>query len=73
MDTRTGELLFLDEKQTNEAKELWQLWEAGVLEEIPQYAPVKEDKVQVKAKRQARHRKRTRTKATKSWRSFCNG
>lgn len=67
MDTRTGQIVDLDELEAEKARLEWAAWEAGLLKEMPKYAPVKKDQVPVKPK----SRRRKRTKVTRSYKDFC--
>lgn len=69
MDTRTGQIVNLDELEEIKAKMEWAAFEAGLLNEMPKYAPIEYDKIPVKPQRQ----KRKRTRATRSYKDFCNG
>jgi hypothetical protein len=67
MDTRSGQIVFLDDEEALTAKEKWIAWEAGLIKEMPRYAPVQNDKTPVKAKA----RKRKRTRVIRSYKEFC--
>jgi hypothetical protein len=68
MDTRTGQIVDLDKERARQAEEAWRMFEVGLINDMPQYAPIKNDKIPVKPKWQRRKRKRGR-----SYRDFCNG
>jgi hypothetical protein len=69
MDTRTGQIITLDEVEAKKAEMEWDAWMAGLLKEMPKFAPIEGDKIPVRLKR----RRRKRTKATRSYKDFCNG
>jgi len=54
-------------EQARQAALAWQMWLGGSLKEMPQYAPITNDTIPVIPKR------RRKTKATKSYKDFCNG
>lgn len=66
MDTQTGKIVGLDEEQARQAEMAWRMFEAGLTNKMPQYAPIKNDKVPAKPKRQRR-----RKRATRSYKDFC--
>lgn len=67
MDTRTGEIVNLTELEADEARQKWLAWEAGLLKEMPRYAPIKNDSMPVRPKR------RRKAQGRRSYKESCNG
>lgn len=54
MDTRSGEIVRLDEAEAQQAEMAWQMFEAGLTTKMPRYAPIKGDKIPVRPRRRRR-------------------
>ncbi len=67
MDTRTGQIVNLNESKARQAQMEWFAWQAGLTKEMPRYAPIKDDKMPVRPKR------RKTVKRRRSYKDFCNG
>ena len=67
MDTQTGKIVDLDEEQARQAEMTWRMFEAGLTNKMPRYAPVTGDRIPTKPRK--RHK---RTKAKRSYRDWCN-
>ena len=52
MDTTTGRVVELNNADAILAASNWVAWEAGILKELPRYAPIKGDKTLVRSVRQ---------------------
>ena len=65
MDTQRNQLVMLTEQHQQEARALWQAWQAGLLPTMPRYAPIEADSIPVKP------RDRKRKRARRSYRDFC--
>jgi len=66
MDTQTGRIVDLDEEQARQAAMAWRMFEAGLTNKMPRYAPIKDDKIPSIPKR-----KKRRTRGTRSYKDFC--
>jgi hypothetical protein len=67
MDTRTGQIVNLAESEAEIAQQQWLAWKAGLLDEMPRWAPIKNDSIPVEPNPQRRKRKK------RSYKDFCNG
>ena len=67
MDTRTGQVTYLNPNDAEKAQRLWELWLAGVLDTMPQYAPVKDDRTTIRPNIRPKRKRKKKQVSYKQW------